>query len=63
MRRIELLIEEILFQSRWMLAPFYLGLALTLLLLLHHFIAQLSAFVIKIPFATEAEVILGVLSP
>ena len=61
MRRIELLIEEILFQSRWILAPFYLGLALTLLLLLYHFIAQLSAFVIKIPFATEAEVILGVL--
>jgi uncharacterized protein (TIGR00645 family) len=61
MRRIELLIEEIIFQSRWILAPFYLGLALTLLLLLYHFIAQLGAFVVKIPFATEAEVILGVL--
>jgi uncharacterized protein (TIGR00645 family) len=61
MRRIELIIETILFQSRWALAPFYLGLALSLLLLLYHFLAQLVAFVIKIPFATESDVILAVL--
>ena len=34
MRKVELLIESIIFQSRWLLAPFYLGLALSLLLLL-----------------------------
>ena len=61
MRRIELIIETIIFQSRWALAPFYLGLALSLLLLLYHFLAQLVAFVIKVPFATESDVILGVL--
>jgi uncharacterized protein (TIGR00645 family) len=62
MRKIELLIETIIFQSRWALAPFYLGLALSLLLLLYHFLVQLAAFVLKIPFAAESDVILGVLS-
>jgi uncharacterized protein (TIGR00645 family) len=61
MRRLELIIETIIFQSRWALAPFYLGLALSLLLLLYHFLVQLVEFVIKIPFATESDVILGVL--
>ena len=61
MRKIELLIEAIIFQSRWILAPFYLGLAFCLLLLLYHFLAQLFAFVLKVPFASEADVILGVL--
>ena len=61
MRKIELVIETIIFQSRWALAPFYLGLALSLLLLLYHFVVQLGAFVVRIPFATESEVILGVL--
>ena len=61
MRKFELVIETIIFQSRWALAPFYLGLALSQLLLLYHFLVQLGAFVISIPFATESEVILGVL--
>ena len=61
MRKIELFIETIIFQSRWALAPFYLGLALSLLLLLYHFLMQLAEFVLKIPFATESDVILGVL--
>jgi uncharacterized protein (TIGR00645 family) len=61
MRKVELFIETIIFQSRWILAPFYLGLALSLLLLLYHFVAQLAEFVVKIPFAKESDVILGVL--
>jgi uncharacterized protein (TIGR00645 family) len=61
MHRIELIIERIIFQSRWALAPFYLGLVLSLLLLLYHFLVQVGAFVLKIPHATESEVILGVL--
>jgi uncharacterized protein (TIGR00645 family) len=61
MRKIELFIEAVIFQSRWILAPFYLGLAFSLLLLLYHFLAQLAAFVVKVPFATESDVILGVL--
>ena len=62
MPRIEKLIETIIFQSRWVLAPFYLGLALSLLLLLAHFGKELFGFVLRIPRAHEQDVILGVLS-
>jgi uncharacterized protein (TIGR00645 family) len=61
MRSIERAIEVVLFQSRWLLAPFYLGLAFCLLLMLIHFAKELFAFVIKIHVATESDVILGVL--
>jgi uncharacterized protein (TIGR00645 family) len=62
MRKIELFIETIIFHSRWILAPFYLGLVLSLLLLLYHFVVELAHFVVKVPFAKESDVILGVLS-
>lgn len=42
MRNIELVIEAIIFQARWILAPFYIGLALCLLLLLYHFGVQIT---------------------
>jgi uncharacterized protein (TIGR00645 family) len=61
-RKIELIIEMIIFQSRWILAPFYLGLALCLLLLLFHFGVQVYEFVVKMPRASETDVILGILS-
>jgi uncharacterized protein (TIGR00645 family) len=62
MATIERIIEAILFQSRWLLAPFYLGLAFCLLLMLFHFGRELLHFVVKIPGATESDVILGVLA-
>jgi uncharacterized protein (TIGR00645 family) len=62
MRKIELLLESVIFQSRWILAPFYLGLIVGLWLLLFHFGVQLVAFVGKIHVASESDVILGVLS-
>src|SRR5262245_39240765 len=62
MHKIERAIERILFQSRWILAPIYLGLALCLLLLMVHFGRELFHFVLKIPTAKESDVILGVLS-
>ena len=62
MRRIENILEFILFQSRWLLAPFYLGLVVSLVLLFIHFLEQLAGFVVKIHLASESEVILGVLS-
>src|SRR4051794_924738 len=61
MRTIERVLETILFQSRWLLAPFYLGLVFCLVLLMIHFGQQLFAFVLKIPTAKEADVILGTL--
>ena len=62
MRKIEFLIESIIFQSRWVLAPFYLGLVFSLLLLLFHFGVQVYEFVVKLPGASETDVILGILS-
>jgi uncharacterized protein (TIGR00645 family) len=61
MRKIERAIEAILFQSRWILAPIYLGLAFCLLLLLAHFGQELFVFVRKIPSAKDTDVILSVL--
>ena len=40
MPKFERVIETILFQSRWTLAPFYLGLAFCLLLMLFHFVPR-----------------------
>ena len=62
MPKFERVIETILFQSRWALAPFYLGLVVCLLLMLVHFMRELIHFVIKIRAATESDVILGVLA-
>ena len=61
MQKIERALETILFQSRWILAPFYLGLAFCLLLLMVHFGRELFHFVLNIPSGKEADVILGVL--
>jgi uncharacterized protein (TIGR00645 family) len=62
MRRIESVIEAVIFHSRWILAPFYLGLVLSLFLLLAHFGKELYAFLLKLPSAHDTDVILGVLS-
>ena len=62
MPKFERIIESVLFHSRWTLAPFYLGLAFCLVLMLIRFVRELVEFVIKIPQATESDVILGVLA-
>jgi uncharacterized protein (TIGR00645 family) len=62
MSRIERVLESTIFHSRWLLAPFYLGLILSLLLLLFHFVRQFAEFVVHIAGATESDVILGVLA-
>ena len=61
-KRAEKLLETILFSSRWILAPFYLGLALSLVVLLIKFIAELLHIAAHAFTATESEVILGVLA-
>jgi uncharacterized protein (TIGR00645 family) len=59
--RIEHVIETLLFNSRWILAPFYLGLIVSLVVLLVHFGIKLVVFLPKVVSADESEVILGVL--
>lgn len=44
------------------MAPFYLGLVLSLVLLLVTFMKELFEFVLKIPTAKESDVILGILT-
>jgi len=59
---LENLLEKTLFASRWLLAPFYLGLALSIVILLIKFAQELYHLAEKALTATEAEAILGVLS-
>lgn len=61
-RQTERLIETAIFASRWILAPFYLGLALSLFVLLIKFMFEL-VHIAQIAFtATESQVILGLLA-
>jgi uncharacterized protein (TIGR00645 family) len=62
MKNFERVLESGLFASRWLLAPFYVGLAVCLALLLLHFLIELAHFIPKVPRAENADVILGVLS-
>jgi uncharacterized protein (TIGR00645 family) len=62
MAKVERMLETAIFASRWLLAPFYLGLVVCLALLLVHFLGKLVAFVPTVPRAEESDVILGVLS-
>lgn len=59
---VEKWLEKAIFSSRWLLAPFYLGLVAALAVLLLKFVQELFHFVAH-PFrVTEAETILGVLT-
>lgn len=55
-------IEYIVFASRWLLAPFYVGLAVSIVVLLIKFINELIHMLLHAFTSTEADVILGVLS-
>ncbi|MBY0381069.1 MAG: TIGR00645 family protein [Xanthobacteraceae bacterium] len=61
-KRIELMFESVLFNSRWLMAPFYLGLVISLAVLLLKFVAILIEFILHAYGAKESDIILGVLS-
>lgn len=61
-KRIEHILETVIFASRWLLAPFYLGLALALIVLLIKFCGEFWHLAVHAFDAKEADVILGVLS-
>ena len=58
----EKVIERVLVAARWILAPFYLGLVLALLVLLFKFGQELIHFVLSAPHLSEEDTILGALS-
>jgi uncharacterized protein (TIGR00645 family) len=59
---LESLVERLLFASRWLLAPFYLGLAVGIVILLIKFLQELYHVAINAITGSEADAILGVLS-
>jgi uncharacterized protein (TIGR00645 family) len=61
MERLERVLEVIIFNSRWLMAPFYVGLVIALLVLLVQFGIDLLHFVQSARKGGEAGVILGVL--
>ncbi len=61
-RQIEKIIEKGLFASRWLMAPFYIGLICALIVLLCSFTQELWHFITSIPIITQNEAVLGILS-
>jgi uncharacterized protein (TIGR00645 family) len=59
---IESVLERGLFVSRWLMAPLYVGLAASLLLLLYSFFQELFHLFSALPTLTQNDVILGILS-
>src|SRR5262245_36503855 len=59
---LEKALEGTLFASRWLLAPFYLGIALGVVILLVKFMQELLHLALISFSGTEADIILGVLS-
>jgi uncharacterized protein (TIGR00645 family) len=62
LKRAEWVLESLLFNSRWLMAPFYLALVVSLAVLLYKFSLLLFEFILHVQSAKESDVILGVLS-
>ena len=62
MKQIESTLEKLIFGSRWLLAPFYLGLVFALALLLVKFVKEFIHFAPLVFYADGGEVIIGLLS-
>jgi uncharacterized protein (TIGR00645 family) len=60
--KIEKLIETVLFGSRWLLAPFYIGLVAALILLLIKFITKLFLIIPTVFEISTSQLILDILS-
>jgi len=62
MKRLEHGLELLMFNSRWLLAPIYVGLVLSVLLLLVKFVQEFVHIVARMFTASEGDVILAVLT-
>src|SRR5215468_8521960 len=61
-RRIQRGFEGVLFNSRWLMAPFYVGLVVALAVLFLKFLRMLWEFILHAPGAKSSETILDALS-
>ncbi|HAC34594.1 MAG TPA: TIGR00645 family protein [Gammaproteobacteria bacterium] len=62
LKQLEHSLESTIFRSRWLLAPFYLGLVLSLLLLFVKFSQELWHLFTHVFTASEGDVIVGILA-
>jgi uncharacterized protein (TIGR00645 family) len=62
MEQSERFLEKTIFSSRWLMAPFYVGLVLSLAILLVKFAQELVHFIPSVLSVDESHVILGVLT-
>jgi uncharacterized protein (TIGR00645 family) len=60
--KIEVGLESVIFKSRWLLAPFYLGLVFSILLLFVKFAQELWHMSTHVMTASESDVIVGILA-
>ncbi|GLU35357.1 TIGR00645 family protein [Trinickia caryophylli] len=61
-KALEKLIERVIFNSRWLLAPFYIGLIFSLAMLLVAFVGDLIHILPNLLHADPEQIILGVLT-
>lgn len=61
-RAMERMIERFIFISRWIMAPFYIGLVVALAVVLFKFGAELLHFVTHAYDSSESDIILGILA-
>ena len=62
MKLLESIFERILFTSRWLLAPFYIGLVIAVLLLLVKFCSEIFHLVTHIFTISESELVIHILT-
>ena len=62
MSRVEAALESLVFRSRWLLAPFFVGLILAIIALLVKFLKQLWALAFGVFSLTSDEVIVNILT-
>ena len=60
--KLERLLEQVIFRSRWILAPVYLGLSLGLAILVFKFVQELFHLVPALIQAPEEKIVVGLLS-
>jgi len=60
--KIEQILESIIFKSRWLLVPFYLGLVASIILLAIKFVQELIHLTLHVFSTSESVVIIGILA-
>ena len=62
MKKVEHFLEALIFNSRWLLVPYYLGLVLAIALLLVKFVKEFIGFVGMVFTGSGTDVVIGILT-